>query len=108
MLMKILSIWLHGSGWGPDYADPYTYLSTMKTNGDMSGYTGSGRLAKANDELKGTDMIKQSFEDYSNAVEKIDSEVLDTTQRYTEFAEQEYNLLYKDFLSNAILYQRSI
>ncbi|ASP28194.1 oligopeptide ABC transporter substrate-binding protein [Spiroplasma corruscae] len=32
------------SGWNPDYADPMTYLSTIKMDGDYEGYLRMGKL----------------------------------------------------------------
>ncbi|AOG60458.1 oligopeptide ABC transporter substrate-binding protein [Spiroplasma helicoides] len=100
---------LYIGGWGPDYADPATYLNTIAINGDLSTYTGVSRLLTKNSsgsydaKVKTTsadgtaDYIKQ-YTSFDEAITKIDNEeTSDIKKRYADFAEQEANYLYKDF-----------
>lgn len=89
------------SGWGPDYADPYTYLATFETRGDMAQYNGSARFIDNIEKVKVSGIseeLKNDLETYTKEVQKTDLNTTDITKRYEEFAEQEYNLLYKNFI----------
>ncbi|AUF83399.1 hypothetical protein CXP39_01085 [Mesoplasma syrphidae] len=113
---------LMSSGWGPDYADPYSYLATYKIDGDYSAYSGTRRLTDTvagkdkkeyNESLAkdspvystATKEFYETLSKYDEAVEQIDlgetvsdDGVQTTENRYKAFAQQEVNLIYKDFL----------
>ncbi len=76
-------------GWGPDYADPYTFLSTYVVGGTMVDYSG---LSSAN-----MDLQESILGDYT-ALVKTANAITDpalTDSRYTAFARAEYNLLFE-------------
>lgn len=80
------SMW---SGWGPDYADPNTFLHTMCVGGDMVemlGFTGEN-TALEQQVLGGYDAL------YKEAAAIVD--VARTQERYQKFAEAEYALIYE-------------
>jgi oligopeptide transport system substrate-binding protein len=82
------SLW---SGWGPDYADPQTFLHTMIVGGDMvdsMGFDGSAATLPLEQKILG---------DYT-AEYNLGAAVTDPTkldERYTKFAQAEYDLIYK-------------
>lgn len=82
------SMW---SGWGPDYADPATFLHTMIVGGDMVE-----QLGFINDETRALE--EQILGDYTKLYEKAaaitDQDKL--ADRYYAFAEAEYQLIYED------------
>ncbi|ARU91412.1 oligopeptide ABC transporter substrate-binding protein [Spiroplasma clarkii] len=106
---------LYSGGWGPDFADPSTFLATLALGGDMANYTGTKRFVeKVGDDYKlspnatalglGTksgetsEYIKR-LEDYTKTFNEIDTtETSDITKRFTDFADLEYKMLYDDFL----------
>ncbi|PPE04392.1 oligopeptide ABC transporter substrate-binding protein [Entomoplasma ellychniae] len=97
---------LASSGWGPDYADPYSYLATYKINGDYAAYHGFRRLTddlgeNGDKKLKtsATDSFMEIVNSYDTKVKKIDTNEGDTTDdRYNNFAEEEAKAIYIDFL----------
>ncbi|PPE04749.1 oligopeptide ABC transporter substrate-binding protein [Entomoplasma ellychniae] len=94
------------SGWGPDYADPYTFLETVRIKGSMSHYSGTNRLingehTKYQDVVRTTefDKLVEDLTDYDTKVKQIDlNNDLDVKQRYEAFAEQEYNFFFENAL----------
>lgn len=97
-------------GWGPDYADPKTFLATMILNGDMVDSFGlelqqeenipgaekqlTAAELKANKEQNAR--VRLVLTEYTAAAEKafavVDAEKLE--ERYKLMAEAEYKLLY--------------
>jgi len=76
-------------GWGPDYADPSTYLNTYAIKGDMLSYSNlSNNQALQNEVLGAYDAL------YRVGVEITDEDKID--ERFREFAEAEYQLLFED------------
>ncbi|ALD66676.1 ABC transporter substrate-binding protein [Spiroplasma cantharicola] len=117
------------SGWSPDYKDPSSFLETMTLWGPYGAYNGTSRLFKSkvsavetnevegsdynittdrlyaksldnpSDENSATKDVLKAYETYSNDFQKTDLEVAESNQRFSEFAETETQLLYKDFLT---------
>lgn len=96
---------IYNTGWGPDFADPSTFLATIAIGGDLANYTGTSRFLDnenklTNAELRSTatdDYIKRLV-DYTEAVNLTDTTVTEVTPRFKQFAEQEIKFLYDDFL----------
>ena len=83
------SMW---SGWGPDYADPQTFLSTYRIGGDMVEYCGFGKGTAENEALE-----KEVLGGYDALYQKA-AAIIDgakTKERYQAFAEAEYALIYE-------------
>ena len=81
------SLW---SGWGPDYADPKTFLHTFVVGGDMVeqlGFVGP-ETAELEQEILG-----EYTELYNIAAAIVDP--AKTAERYQAFAEAEYALIYE-------------
>jgi len=80
------SLW---SGWGPDYADPQTFLHTMIVGGDMvdaMGFVGASTAA----------LEEEILGDYTDLYD-IGAAITDLSQleaRYEAFAQAEYSLIY--------------
>ncbi|AKX34077.1 oligopeptide ABC transporter substrate-binding protein [Spiroplasma litorale] len=55
---------LEFSGWSPDYADPMTYLGTIKLGGDLDLYIGLSRLFnfQTYEDIKGDGDAKKAYE----------------------------------------------
>lgn len=82
------SMW---SGWGPDYADPNTFLHTMAIGGDMVeqlGFDGTAATASVEQTVLGA-----YDELYRKAAAITDGTKL--KERYQAFAEAEYALIYE-------------
>ncbi len=81
------------SGWGPDYADPNTFLHTFSIGGDMVYSLG---FNQANDtEIA---LEKQVLGEYDALYRKA-AAITDASklvERYQAFAEAEYKLIYED------------
>ncbi len=84
------------SGWGPDYADPKTFLHTMIVDGDMVENMGfdteslkSAEIAALQQEILGPYTAKY---DIGDAI--VDPNRLD--ERYRAFAEAEYAALFEE------------
>ena len=79
-------------GWGPDYADPITYLNTYVVGGDMIAYSGLGD--------SNLDLQETLLGDYTAMVEEADEiwKLEETDQRFMKFAEAEHYLLYEQAL----------
>lgn len=84
------SMW---SGWGPDYADPATFLHTMIVGGDLVEQLGFGTAESAELEEK---ILGEYTKLYNKAAAITDSSKL--ADRYYAFAEAEYQLIYEDAL----------
>lgn len=84
------SMW---SGWGPDYADPATFLHTMIVGGDLVEQLGFGTAESAELEEK---ILGEYTKLYNKAAAITDSSKL--PDRYYAFAEAEYQLIYEDAL----------
>ena len=81
------------SGWGPDYADPNTFLHTFAIGGDMVYSLGFNQTNA--DEIA---LEKQVLGAYNELYEKA-AKITDATklaERYKAFAEAEYKLIYED------------
>ena len=95
------SIW---SGWGPDYADPKTYMHTFaKKGGDSLDYIGLGEDAVspiyaaasgANTIAELADVILGEYDALYLAAAAI-TDVSKTKERYEAFALAEYNLIFE-------------
>ncbi|MCH5172094.1 MAG: hypothetical protein J1F31_04655 [Erysipelotrichales bacterium] len=92
---------LYVIGWGADYADPLTYLNTMTTGGDMSGYAGTqsevpdyiNEYDSEGNVISGT--RKDNMLDvYDDLVARGAATRNNTTQRFELFAEAEVELLF--------------
>lgn len=92
---------LYVVGWGADYADPLTYLNTLTTGGDMSGYAGIqsevpdyiNEFDENNAVLSGT--RKDNMLDvYDQLVADGAATTNNLTQRYTTFAKAEVELIF--------------
>lgn len=81
------------SGWGPDYADPATFLHTMIVGGDLVEQLGFGTAESAELEEK---ILGEYTKLYNKAAAITDSSKL--ADRYYAFAEAEYQLIYEDAL----------
>jgi len=90
-------------GWGPDYADPTTFLNTIKYDGDLSEYNnGKSVIDQVNDSdgnvaYKGKntyfDQLASYFADYEKGLDDASLEL--GYERFNKLAEQEVNLIYK-------------
>ncbi len=83
----------YGSGWGPDYADPQTYLAIFDPEtGDMLNNFGlnAGNMEDADDKK-----AKQvtGFYDYEEKLQAAINETADIDKRYQLFAEAEATIL---------------
>ncbi len=84
------SMW---SGWGPDYADPATYLHTVVIGGDMVDSMGLGSTASKELQEKVLGEYTKLY-DKANAITASDK----LADRYYAFAEAEYYLIYEEAL----------
>jgi oligopeptide transport system substrate-binding protein len=84
------SLW---SGWGPDYADPQTFLHTMIIGGDMVDMMGF-IVGQHTPTALETEILGEYTEAYDKAAAITDINQLGT--RYQLFAEAEYKLIYED------------
>lgn len=80
------SLW---SGWGPDYADPQTFLHTMVVGGDMVDSLG---FDGTNTELE--ELILGDYTDLYDIAAAI-TDISRLEERYEAFAEAEYALIYE-------------
>lgn len=83
------------TGWGPDYADPKTFLHTYIENGDSVMYFGFDDAATNADVAA---LQHEILGDYTAAYE-LGAQITDSTrlaERYQKFAEAEYKLIYED------------
>jgi oligopeptide transport system substrate-binding protein len=100
-----LSFW---SGWGPDYADPATYLHTLIIDGDLTDYLGFQEkelTTPVADAMKSLGIEGESVSalqeyvlgDYTKLYEVADAitDVSKLEDRYKAFAEAEYYLLFE-------------
>lgn len=83
------SLW---SGWGPDYADPKTFLNTMAIGGDMVEQLGFTQKDQANIDLEKA-VLGEYDKLYREAAAITDVDKLD--ERYQKMAEAEYALIYE-------------
>ncbi len=77
------------TGWGPDYADPKTFLGTFVIGGDLTEQMG---LTEETDALKA--LSKEILGEYDAKAKKAFAEVNDINKRYELMAEAEYSLIY--------------
>jgi len=85
-------------GWGPDYADPLTYLNTFVTGGDMSGYTNTAEDVTTYSATGTTLTSRTMLETYDALVIEGKDITDDIAQRYSKFAEAEVELIYEQHL----------
>lgn len=83
------SLW---SGWGPDYADPQTFLHTMIVGGDMVDSLGFGKGTAENKALE-QEILGAYTALYEKGAKITDASKLE--ERYKAFAEAEYALIYE-------------
>lgn len=92
------------SGWGPDYADPNTYLHTMCIDGDMIQYSGLyanyplSTFLPASASISSVDDLQALVLGEYDALYKAGAAVTDPTklkERYEKFALAEYNLIFE-------------
>lgn len=95
-------------GWGPDYADPLTYLNTYVTAGDMAQFSGDDDLANPvpGYRLVEGELVEDTFTDtdgtvhkgiaakYNVLVDEAKAITDNTALRYEKFAEAEIELLF--------------
>ncbi len=82
-------------GWGPDYADPLTYLNTFVTGGDMSGYTNTAEEVGTFSATSATALTQSTLlGEYDEMVETAKAINDDIAQRYAGFAEAEVELIF--------------
>lgn len=88
---------LYVVGWGPDYADPLTYLNTMVKGGDMGRYNGTNTTDAVDNYVMNndkTDLVKSDLlEHYSDTVASGKEIVDNVPSRYSYFAQAELELL---------------
>ena len=76
-----------GTGWGPDYGDPATFLNTLNWDGELVGNLGFD--SKPEDE----DIYDQVLGDYRELYEDASNEMQNTDLRYAKLAAAEAELL---------------
>lgn len=84
-----------GNGWGPDYADPQTFLASFAIGGELTENMGFRKETPENEALE-----LQILGDY-NAKFEAAAAIVDGTkiaERYEKFAEAEYSLLFEEAL----------
>ncbi|HKM11548.1 MAG TPA: hypothetical protein VJZ05_04255, partial [Bacilli bacterium] len=100
---------LHVMGWGPDYADPSTYLNTYVTGGDMGMFTGDddrnnpilgwhledATLVADEYTTTGGKKLTGIAAKYSGLVEEGKAITDDTALRFEKFADAEIELLFE-------------
>ena len=95
------------SGWGPDYADPNTYLHTYAIDGDLciySGLTANFKYSEYLPSIKGVsdvDSLCAYVLGEYDAVYQEGAAVTDPTkmkERFEKFAAAEYNLIFESAL----------
>lgn len=85
------------TGWGPDYADPKTYLDTLTLNGDYAEHFGLS-FKPGREEDKATEALaKELFGKYDAAVKKA-YKIEDQKERFKALAEAEYDIIYNQGL----------
>ncbi|AHI53116.1 ABC transporter substrate-binding protein [Spiroplasma culicicola] len=99
---------LFNGGWGPDFADPSTFLATTTIGGDLDSYTGTMKSIVSNgtsneiiDKLETSESAEfvEAYQNYTDNFKETDVNVTsDMNQRLTEFAQEEVKFLYEDFL----------
>lgn len=82
------SLW---SGWGPDYADPQTFLHCYALGGDMIDYLGFDGTSATHDLEVATLSAYDALYQLGAAI----TDVSRTGERYQKFAEAEYALIYE-------------
>lgn len=76
-----------GTGWGPDYGDPATFLNTLSFEGDL--YNNLGLDSRPEDE----EVYYQVLGDYQRLYEEACDPANDTNTRYAKMAAAEAELL---------------
>lgn len=107
------SMW---SGWGPDYADPNTFLHTTAVDGDFAEYFGFEETQLHPQTIDALNALgKSSIVSAADPVQALEEEIMgaynakylagakitDATriaERYQKFAEAEYSLIYEEGL----------
>ena len=80
-------------GWGPDYADPLTYMNCYTNKGDMTKYLGyDGDTMTYYLDAQGNIASKKIAGEYTDKVNEAKAETEDVKTRYALFAEAEYML----------------
>lgn len=72
------------TGWGPDYADPLTFLNTWVQNGDFYPQMGTN-----------TDYLAGKVKEYTDLV-NVAKVITDDKARFEAYAKAEYQLIFKD------------
>lgn len=88
------------TGWGPDYADPLTYLNTIKYGGDYASYTNFTQVIKKADDghlvgyNKSYDDLAKYVEEYGKLLNDgaVDSNLV---TRYEKLSRAEVKALYE-------------
>ncbi|HPG43602.1 MAG TPA: ABC transporter substrate-binding protein [Acholeplasmataceae bacterium] len=89
-----------GGGWGPDYADPKTYLGTISIGGDFRdnfGLTGADAAAQAAKDAIAEEVFGDFQALYEAAIAITDPTQID--DRYKAMAEAEYNAIFVSALT---------
>jgi len=85
-----------GGGWGPDYADPKTYLQTISIGGDFRdnfGLTGATPEEQAEKDAIAEEIFGVFHQMYLDAIAITDPTMID--ERYKALAEAEYYALFE-------------
>lgn len=98
---------IDSTGWGPDYADPNTFLDTVKVNGGYAekfGLKFNENKAKVenSEDKKVKDKAEQLFGDFTNKVNEA-NKITDSKERFKKLAEAEYSLIYEQGLIQPFL-----
>lgn len=82
------------TGWGPDYADPKTFLHCYVEDGDNVMYLGFGDTSDPEVAALQTSILGAYTEKFNEGAAITDATKL--AERYQKFAEAEYKLIYED------------
>ena len=93
------------SGWGPDYADPNTFMHTMAIGGELLIYSGLHRVFDVSPYLPSgfstiDSIVNHVYSDYDE-VYQVAADITDpskTKERFEAFAEAEYKLIFEEGL----------
>ena len=92
------------TGWSPDYADPSTYLNTIRYKGDYDAYNNLSKIIDGTTTSDGKETLTGKSASYNDLAEKLSayddlvdqaSQQADTTSRYNLFSQAEMSALYE-------------
>ncbi|MCL8213312.1 hypothetical protein LD119_00239 [Mesoplasma sp. JKS002660] len=91
------------TGWSPDYADPSTYLNTIRYKGDYDAYNNFSKVIDSTTS-DGQETLKGKNSSYDDLATKLSaygklldeaSQQADTISRYQQFSQAEMSALYE-------------